>query len=85
VGRRTAPTCRADGRVRLHPASLRVAGGIPPLHLSRFMGHAKVTTTLTIYIPLFADDYAETMVALGAMAAQKPTPSYGGNVVPLHG
>ncbi|MGO9071144.1 hypothetical protein [Mycobacterium sp.] len=27
-------------------ASLCVAAGIPPLQLSRFMGHAKVTTTL---------------------------------------
>lgn len=30
-------------------ASLCVAAGIPPLQLSRFMGHAKVTTTLNIY------------------------------------
>jgi integrase len=30
-------------------ASLCVAAGIPPLQLSRFMGHAKVTTTLAIY------------------------------------
>ncbi|MCF6386821.1 tyrosine-type recombinase/integrase [Mycobacterium sp. MBM] len=29
-------------------ASLCVAAGIPPLQLSRFMGHAKVTTTLSI-------------------------------------
>ncbi|WP_335582830.1 tyrosine-type recombinase/integrase [Mycobacterium adipatum] len=30
-------------------ASLCVVAGIPPLQLSRFMGHAKVTTTLSIY------------------------------------
>jgi hypothetical protein len=45
-------------------ASLCVAAGIPPLQLSRFMGHAKVTTTLSIYTHLFDDDHAETMAAL---------------------
>jgi integrase len=49
-------------------ASLCVAAGIPPLQLSRFMGHAKVTTTLAIYTHLFDDEHAETMVALEAMS-----------------
>ncbi len=49
-------------------ASLCVAAGIPPLQLSRFMGHAKVTTTLAIYTHLFDDDHAETMAALEAMS-----------------
>jgi hypothetical protein len=49
-------------------ASLCVAAGIPPLQLSRFMGHAKVTTTLAIYTHLFDDDHAETMAALAAMS-----------------
>lgn len=49
-------------------ASLCVAAGIPPLQLSRFMGHAKVTTTLTIYTHLFDDDHSETMAALEAMS-----------------
>jgi integrase len=49
-------------------ASLCVAAGIPPLQLSRFMGHAKVTTTLAVYTHLFDDDHAETMAALEAMS-----------------
>jgi len=46
------------------------------------MGHAKVTTTLAIYTHLFDDDHAETITALGAMAA---SPTRNKNVVPLHG
>jgi integrase len=58
--------------------------GILPLEISRFMGHAKVTTTLTVYAHLInTDDHAGNMAALGALAA--PKPSYGGNVVPLWG
>ncbi len=59
-------------------ASLCVAAGIPPLQLSRFMGHAKVTTTLSIYTHLFDDDHAETMAALEAMS--RPSAP---NVVPM--
>ncbi|OBH94299.1 tyrosine-type recombinase/integrase [Mycobacterium sp. E2733] len=59
-------------------ASLCVAAGIPPLQLSRFMGHAKVTTTLAIYTHLFDDDHAETMAALEAMS--RPASP---NVVPM--
>lgn len=46
------------------------------------MGHLKVTTTLTIYTHLFADDHADAMAAMGAMQAE---PSYGPNVVSLRG
>jgi integrase len=60
-------------------ASLCVAAGIPPLQLSRFMGHAKVTTTLAVYTHLFDDDHAETMAALEAIS--RPVASL--NVVPL--
>ncbi|QVI30244.1 tyrosine-type recombinase/integrase [Mycolicibacterium neoaurum] len=60
-------------------ASLCVAAGIPPLQLSRFMGHSKVTTTLSIYTHLFDDDHAETMAALEAMSR----PSGATNVVPI--
>jgi integrase len=60
-------------------ASLCVAAGIAPLQLSRFMGHAKVTTTLGIYTHLFDDDHAETMTALEAMSR----PTAAANVVPI--
>ena len=50
-------------------ASLCVAAGIPPLEISRFMGHSKVTTTLTIYSHLFPSDHTEHMTALAAMNA----------------
>ena len=60
-------------------ASLCVAAGIAPLQLSRFMGHAKVTTTLAIYTHLFDDDHAETMAALEAMSRPVDAP----NVVPM--
>ncbi|MGV9800191.1 tyrosine-type recombinase/integrase [Mycobacterium sp. NPDC003449] len=64
-------------------ASLCIAAGRPPLEIARFMGHAKVTTTLTVYAHLFnTDDHAEAMGALDAMAA---APVYGENVVPLRG
>ena len=45
-------------------------------------GHAKVTTTLTVYAHLInTDDHTGNMAALGALAAPKPT--YTANVVPL--
>jgi hypothetical protein len=40
-----------------------VVAGIPLAQLSRFMGHAKVTSTLAIYTQLF-DDHAETMAEI---------------------
>ncbi|BDN80476.1 MULTISPECIES: tyrosine-type recombinase/integrase [Mycobacterium] len=60
-------------------ASLCVAAGIPALQLSRFMDHAKITTTLAIYTHLFDDDHAETMAALEAMSCPVSAP----NVVPM--
>jgi len=48
---------------------LCVAAGITPLEISRFMGHAKVTTTLGIYAQLFStDDHADAILALDAMS-----------------
>lgn len=47
------------------------------------MGHAKVTTTLTVYTHLFADDHSDAMAALGAMDRQ-PAPDTG-NVIRLRG
>lgn len=48
-------------------ASLMIAAGRPPLDVARFMGHAKVTTTLSVYAHLYADDHTDAMDALGAM------------------
>jgi hypothetical protein len=42
------------------------------VQLSRIMGHANVTTTLTIHTHLFDDDHADAMAALDAMATSKP-------------
>src|SRR5262249_48266738 len=39
-------------------ASLCVAAGIPASDMSRFMGHAKPTTTPSIYAHLFEDNHA---------------------------
>ncbi len=49
--------------------------------MSRFMGHARVTTTVAIYTHLFEDNHADAMAALGAMGS----PTASGNVVPLWG
>ena len=59
-------------------ASLCVAAGIPPLQISRFMGHAKVTTTLNTYSHLFQDDHSDATTALAALARLSAP-----NVVPI--
>jgi integrase len=79
------PTGKLSPELKFHSlchtyASLCVAAGIPPLEIARFMGHAKVTTTLTVYAHLFEDDHADAMDALGAMSKQ-----HGSNVVQLWG
>jgi integrase len=61
-------------------ASLCVAAGLQPLAIARFMGHSKVTTTLSVYAHLFEDDHADAMAALGAMG--QPV-ERGDNVVPI--
>ncbi|MFV1363553.1 tyrosine-type recombinase/integrase [Mycolicibacterium elephantis] len=62
-------------------ASLMIAAGRPPLEVARFMGHAKVTTTLGVYAHLFnTDGFADAMTALGAMEAG---PQVADNVVLL--
>ncbi|MGW4479402.1 site-specific integrase [Rhodococcus triatomae] len=63
-------------------ASLCVAASIPPLAIARFMGHSKVTTTLSVYAHLFEDDHADAMAALGAMDS---TPARASNVIRLRG
>lgn len=47
--------------------SLCVAAGIAPLEIAKMAGHAKVTTTLSVYAHLFEDDHSDAMAALGAM------------------
>lgn len=64
-------------------ASLCVAAGILPVELARFMGHAKVTTTLSDYAQLFEDDHADAMTALGAMGQPTTPPRQADNVVPV--
>ncbi|GAB4708673.1 tyrosine-type recombinase/integrase [Mycobacterium avium] len=69
---RLTPTANLSPELKFHSlrhtyASLCVAAGIPPLEIARFMGHSKVTTTLTVYAHLFEDDHADAMAALGAM------------------
>ncbi|HYO03432.1 MAG TPA: tyrosine-type recombinase/integrase [Mycobacterium sp.] len=58
-----------------HTYASLCAAGIPPLQHSRFMGHAKVTTTLAIYTHLFDDDHAETMASLEAMSRPANAPN----------
>jgi integrase len=63
-------------------ASLMIAAGRPMFEVARFMGHAKPSTTETVYAHLLADDHSDAMAALGAMGAE---PSAAENVVPLWG
>ena len=79
------PTAKLSPELKFHSlrhtyASLCVAAGLPPLEIARFMGHAKVTTTLTVYVHLYEADHADAMDALGAMSEQ-----HGGNVIQLRG
>ncbi|WP_068275545.1 tyrosine-type recombinase/integrase [Aldersonia kunmingensis] len=61
--------------------SLCVAAGIQPLEIAKIAGHARVTTTLSVYAHLFEDDHTDAMAALGAMGP----PTIGANVVRLRG
>jgi integrase len=87
---RLTPTAGLDPGLTFHSlrhtyASLCVAAGIRPIDIAELMGHRDVKTTLTVYAHLInTDDHAGNMAALGALGAPKP-PTYGGNVVPLHG
>jgi integrase len=86
---RLTPTAALSPELKFHSlrhtyASLCVAAGIPPLEIARFMGHAKVTTTLAVYVHLFEDDHAGAMAALGAMGGHMPDRK-AGNVIRLRG
>ena len=50
------------------------------MEIARFVGHSKVTTTLSVYALLFEDDHADAMAALRAMGS---TSERGDNVVPM--
>lgn len=63
-------------------ASLMIAAGRPMFEIARFMGHAKPSTTETVYAHLLADDHSDAMAALGAMGAE---PAAAENTVPLGG
>lgn len=83
---RIVPTAALPEGLRFHAlrhtyASLCVAAGIPPLQISRFMGHRDPAITLGIYTHLFQDDHSDAMSALGAMGE----PAKMGNVIPLRG
>lgn len=83
---RLTPTAVLPPHLKFHAlrhtyASLCIAAGRPPLEIARFMGHAKVTTTLGVYAHLFnTDDHADAMRALDAMSRTVGAP----NVVPMH-
>lgn len=83
---RRTPTAALAPALKFHSlrhtyASLCVAAGIPAFDISRFMGHAKPTTTLAIYTHLFEDSHAEAMAALGSIVSTTPTTA--GNVIAL--
>ena len=69
---RLSPAASIPPQLKFHAlrhtyASLCIAAGRPPLEVARFMGHAKVTTTLGVYAHLYADDFADAMAALDAL------------------
>lgn len=83
---RLTPSAGLSPELKFHSlrhtyASLCVAAGIPAFDISRFIGHAKPTTTLGIYAHLFEDNHADAMAALGAMGNRMGAE----NVIPLHG
>jgi integrase len=87
---RINPTAGLSPQLKFHGlrhtyASLCIAAGIPPLHLSRFMGHTSLAIKLGVYAQLFADDHADSMAALGALGATPAIAKAAGKVIPLHG
>ncbi|OFB38362.1 integrase [Mycolicibacterium sp. (ex Dasyatis americana)] len=63
--------------------SLCVAAGIPPLEISRFVGHSKVTTTLNIYAHLFEDDHSGSMAALNGLAVKPAAAAAAANIITI--
>lgn len=52
-------------------ASLMLAAGIPPYKLSRWMGHASLVTTDTVYSHLYPSDYSAEIAAFEAFSTQQ--------------
>ncbi len=50
-------------------ASLWLAAGFPPFQVSRWLGHASVVTTDTVYSHLYQTDYAQHVARFEAFAA----------------
>lgn len=50
-------------------ASLMLAAGIPPYKLSRWMGHASLVTTDTVYSHLYPSDYSGEIAQFEAFAS----------------
>jgi integrase len=88
---RLSPTAKLSPDQSFHSlrhtyASLCLAAGIRPIDIAALMGHRDVKTTLTVYAHLInTDDHTGNMAALGALATPAATPTYGGNVIQLHG
>jgi integrase len=64
--RRYAPTGVRFHDLRHTAASLWLAAGLPPYKVSRWLGHASLTTTDTVYGHLYPSDYGHEMAALDA-------------------
>ena len=84
---RLTPTAKLAPELKFHSlrhtyASLCIAAGRPPLEIARFMGHAKVTTTLGVYAHLFGTTTPTRWRRSGALATGRRAT---GNVIPLHG
>jgi integrase len=56
-------------------ASLMLAAGIPPYKLSRWMGHASLVTTDTVYSHLYPSDYSEEIAQFEAFTSGDNEPS----------
>lgn len=54
-------------------ASLMLAAGIPPYKLSRWMGHASLVTTDTVYSHLYPSDYSAEIAQFEAFTAGATT------------
>lgn len=60
-----AGLCKPNGTPKYHfhalrhaAASMLIEQGLPPVHVSRFIGHSKVSTTLDIYGHVFPENEA---------------------------